>query len=662
MHLTELKGIGLKRAGLFGNLGVFCVEDLLDLLPASYMDCSSIVSVSELEDGMPACACVTVTAQPSIFYRKGLCTVSVHTKDSSGSLSLYWFNQSYRKNQFTVGQTLLVYGTARVAERRSMISPHIVSSEASIIPLYKACKGLTQPAIRGAIAQALEMQVADDLLPEVIRSRYELMRRSDALREVHFPGNSGALQAALARLAFERALLYFLAVAEQRQERKRHTGLAFSIAGFLAEYLAQLPFTLTNAQLRTLHQVEDDMSSLSAMNRLIQGDVGCGKTAIAAYALFIAAKNLRQGVLMAPTEILARQHYDSLKPLFGDACVLLLGGQEASERRATLRQIESGAAKVVVGTHAVLSEGARFADLGLVIADEQHRFGVAQRAQLLQKGARADMLVMSATPIPRTLFMVLYGDLDVSVIDELPPGRIPVKTSYVPPNKREDMIRYLGEQAAQGEQCYVVCPCIDFSETLEGLSVEEVFGELKKALPRTRLGIMHGRLSEKEKTEIMRQFAAGAIDVLVCTTVIEVGVDVPNANLMVIEGANRFGLATLHQLRGRVGRGTRQAHCFLLSNSIGKQSRDRLSALLSCNDGFAIAERDLALRGAGEHYGKRQHGTNVLAGLLEDISSELLKKASDAAEEVLQLPTLANNEILRRARETTGDLTRIAMN
>ncbi|MCL2695856.1 MAG: ATP-dependent DNA helicase RecG [Clostridiales bacterium] len=662
MNLTELKGIGQKRAGLFADLGVFCVEDLLDFLPVAYMDCTRPVPVAELEDGLPACVAVTVTSPPTVYYRKGLSTVTVRARDESGAISLYWFNQPYRRTQFTVGQTLLAYGTARVTTRRGMANPHIVSGAQPIVPLYRTCKGITQPAIRAAIAQALETRAAEDLLPEQMRTRYDLISRSDALFHAHFPSGSDSLQNALRRLAFERALLYFLAVAEQRQERKRHIGLSFATDGCLDDFLVRLPFAPTNAQLRVMNEIAADMAAPSPMNRLIQGDVGCGKTAVALYALTIATRNGKQGVLMAPTEILARQHFESLLPWFGDGCALLLGSQDTAARKETQRRIQSGEAAVVIGTHAVLSEGTVFADLGLVIADEQHRFGVAQRARLLHKSARADMLVMSATPIPRTLFMVLYGDLDVSVIDELPPGRLPVKTRYVPPNKRADMIAYLGEQTAKGAQCYLVCPCIEPSEMMEGLSVQEVYAELEKKLPKTTVGQMHGRLSEREKTEIMRAFAAGEIGILVCTTVIEVGVHVPTANIMVIEGADRFGLATLHQLRGRIGRGADQAFCFLLSQSNGKTSRDRLSVLLTCSDGFAIAEKDLTLRGAGEYYGKRQHGTSLWESLLADVSGELLQKVSAAAEEILVIPNIGNNELLRRARQAAGDMTRIAMN
>ena len=415
----------------------------------------------------------------------------------------------------------------------------------------------------------------------------------------------------------------------------------------LEAYLTSLPFAPTAAQRRVMGEIARDMASPSPMNRLLQGDVGSGKTAVALYALRIACANGYQGAFMAPTEILARQHYAALCEQFGDAACLLHGAMGKRQREQALLRIRSGEARVVVGTHALLQEDVRFARLGLVVTDEQHRFGVAQRAAIAGKGARPDVLVMSATPIPRTLSLLLCGDLDVSVIDELPAGRKPVKTRLIPAHRREDMYAYLMRQAQLGVQSYVVCPFIDEPEAMDGVSAEGLFAELTEKLPAARVGLLHGRMSGRRKEAVVEAFRAGQIDILVTTTVIEVGVHVENASIMVIEGADRFGLAQLHQLRGRVGRGSEQAYCFLLSESGSEAALNRLSVMVETNDGFQIAERDLAQRGPGDLYGTRQHGAS---SVLDGCDLALLGQAAQAAQEVMALPDAANDALLAHVR------------
>ena len=454
------------------------------------------------------------------------------------------------------------------AQGLSLLNPSLSAELPGLLPVYPLSQGLTQRFLRTAVRQALPAAAElYDPFPDRLRAAHDLLPLSEAVTLAHRPASREALLSARRTLAFERLLCYLLAVELHKQERRRFTGIAFECGGVLEAYLTSLPFAPTAAQRRVMGEIARDMASPSPMNRLLQGDVGSGKTAVALYALRIACANGYQGAFMAPTEILARQHYAALCEQFGDAACLLHGAMGKRQREQALLRIRSGEARVVVGTHALLQEDVRFARLGLVVTDEQHRFGVAQRAAIAGKGARPDVLVMSATPIPRTLSLLLCGDLDVSVIDELPAGRKPVKTRLIPAHRREDMYAYLMRQAQLGVQSYVVCPFIDEPEAMDGVSAEGLFTELTEKLPAARVGLLHGRMSGRRKEAIVEAFRAGQIDILVTTTVIEVGVHVENASIMVIEGADRFGLAQLHQLRGAVGRGSEQAYCFLLSES-----------------------------------------------------------------------------------------------
>ena len=461
MELADIKGIGPKRIELLRQLGIESLSDLLAYYPSSYLDFSTCTPVEELEDGMMASVRVTLTSGPSWYSRKGLTTVTVYGRDPAGKrLALRYFNQPYRGKGLEPGQTYIASGRVHMGEKGApaLLNPLLARELRGIVPVYDTLKGLTQTNLRDGIRAALEGAVVEETLPPALREKRDLPGRQEALWALHFPTDRQKLDAARRRRAYEDALYYFLASQELKAERKRRNGIAFSAQEALKEYLKMLPFEPTHAQQRVLFEVARDMSLPVPMNRMIEGDVGSGKTSIALFALYAAARDGRQGALLAPTEILARQHYEALKGLFGDRCGLLLGSETARERREALQKLESGAWQAVTGTHALFSESVRFHNLGVVICDEQHRFGVAQRSAMEQKGARPDVLVMSATPIPRTLALILYGDLDLSVIDELPAGRKPIKTHLVGPAKRKDMYRYLAARAREGEQSYVVCP------------------------------------------------------------------------------------------------------------------------------------------------------------------------------------------------------------
>ena len=488
-----------------------------------------------------------------------------------------------------------------------------------------------------------------DPLPAVLRARYDLPDASDALAAIHRPQSADDMRQARRRMVFEELFLLCCGLQQLKERRRADSGLVFSFAGLL-DYLSVLPFTPTGAQRRAIDEIAADCASGRPMNRLVQGDVGSGKTVVAAALCALAAQNGYQAAFMAPTEILAAQHAETLTPLLeklGITCTLLTGSMGAAQKRAALAAVESGAAQVVVGTHALIQQGVAFRRLGAVVADEQHRFGVAQRAALAAKGEAPHVLVMSATPIPRTLALILYGDLDVSVLDELPPGRQPVATYAVGQNMRQRITAFIDKQVADGGQVYVVCPLVEEGEQ-ELKSAEQHAADLQNALPHRRVAVLHGRMKNADKERVMQAFAAKEYDILVATTVIEVGVDVPNANLMVVEDADRFGLSQLHQLRGRVGRGSVQSYCILISDNRNEETRRRLKVMTQTGDGFKIAEEDLRLRGPGDFFGRRQHGLPALhvADLAADLA--LMQDAREEAEAILAAdPLLAGYPVLR---------------
>ncbi len=655
------RGVGPKRALLFEKLGVKTVEDLLWYLPWRYEDRSRLASIGELAPGM--CATVSgevtdVTVKRTI--RRGLSIVEVTVSDASGSLQAVYFNQPYLEKVLRAGTKVMMSGLVTAGRRGwmdvRMESPQyeVLGDEEDapihvgrIVPIYHETKGLTSRQMRSVVRGVLDHAVTavPEVLPEGVRLRNRLIPVRVALQEIHFPKNGADPQAlergitpAHRRLAFEELFVLQVALAVQHQGvTEEEKGIRFlSRPALLGQLQAALPFTLTGAQQTVLADILRDMTSSRPMHRLIQGDVGCGKTVVALHAMVTACGSGYQAALMAPTEILAEQHYLSLRGLLEEIRirpVLLTGGGASKVRRDALASIQNGEAQIVIGTHALIQKDVAFAKLGLVIIDEQHKFGVLQRKTLLEKGYRPDVLILTATPIPRTLAMTVYGDLDISAITSLPPGRKPIRTMKFLEGERRKAYRLVRDEVAKGRQAYVVFPLVEESEKLDLQAVLQAAERLgKEALSGIRLGALHGRMKSADKERTMTAFKRGEIQVVVASTVVEVGVDVPNATIMLIEHADRFGLAQLHQLRGRVGRGAEQSYCVLLSSSCAEQARQRLDAMVRTNDGFLIAEEDLKIRGPGEFFGTRQWGVPELkagnlirdAALLEGARKEAM--------------------------------------
>ncbi|WP_125116011.1 ATP-dependent DNA helicase RecG [Agathobaculum sp. Marseille-P7918] len=654
-----VKGIGPKKAALFEKLHIRTLRDALETYPRDYEDRTRITRIADLdEDGKYAIRAIVGSEPKTTHIRKGMTLVKCTIFDESGSLHVTYFNNPYAAALLRVGQEYLFYGRVQTNGRmRMLISPQSekVSPDADhpgrIVPVYPLSAGLTQRDMARVTEAALDAVPGDwpDPLPEVLRARYDLPDAADALAAIHRPQTAQDVTEARRRMVFEELFLLCCGLQQLKERRKADAGLVFSDAA-LPDFFAALPFSPTGAQRRAIDEIAADCVSGKPMNRLVQGDVGSGKTIVAAALCALAAKSGCQAAFMAPTEILAAQHAETLAPLLerlGISCTLLTGSMSAPQKRAALAAIESGAAQVVIGTHALIQQGVTFHRLGAVVADEQHRFGVAQRAALSAKGQTPHVLVMSATPIPRTLALILYGDLDVSVLDEVPPGRQPVETYAVGENMRRRITAFIDKQIADGGQVYVVCPLVEEGE-MHLKSAEQHALDLQKALPQRRVAVLHGRMKSAEKERVMQAFAAGEYDILVATTVIEVGVDVPNANLMVVEDADRFGLSQLHQLRGRVGRGTRQSYCIFFGADKGQTARERLKILCKTNDGFEVARADLAQRGPGDFFGRRQHGLPALhvADPIADLA--LMQKAREEAEAILLAdPTLAGYPELR---------------
>ncbi len=652
-ELTKIKGIGPGRIKHFARLGLFSLQDLASFLPRSYLDYSKPVKIEAAEDGEPAAIEVRFIGPVKTFRAKsGLTITTVSISDETGNITASWFNQPYIARSIPSEPGCYALGTVDKRTGARLLRTSFSKELPGILPVYPLTSGLTQSVMRSAVRGALELCLdeVEETLPEEIRAEYGLVPLKTAMETVHFPKNAEELAAARRRLAFEDAAVLTIVLEKLRRDRKGQKGIAFNTAGLLDEFLELLPFEPTAAQYSVMNEIALDMASNQPMSRLIQGDVGSGKTALALYAMFIAAKNGAQSVLMAPTEILAEQHFTLLKRFFGERAAILKGNMSAPVKREVISGIADGSIIAVTGTHALIEGKVEFQKLGVVITDEQHRFGVRQRAEIGKKAESPDTIIMSATPIPRTLSLILYGDLDVSLVKGMPPGRKPIATRLVPSEKRIAMYRYIEEQIKKERtQAYVVCPMIEENEDLERVrSAEAVFDELKENLS-VRVALVHGKLKSAEKEAVMDEFRRGEIDILVSTTVIEVGVDVPNACTMVIESAERFGLAQLHQLRGRVGRGQRQSECYLLTESRSKSAVSRLKFLTETNDGFKIAEKDLETRGPGELIGMRQHGISEFgaAALASDI--ETLKQARECAEKLLCMPEEKSEKLLKKA-------------
>ena len=650
-RLDTLPGIGPARARGLEKLGLVTVEDLLRCYPRSYEDRRKFSTVAAAPVDIPVCLELLVAEPPRLSrIRKGLELVKARLVDDTGSLTATFFNQTYMKDALRPGETYIVYGKVEGPPgRRQMTNPVCERSDrvrftGCILPVYALTHGISNNLLAGLVRRCVDECAGqlEEVLPGPLRQEHALAAAEFACRNIHFPRDEEALELARRRLIFEELFYLTCGMALLRTRRDEAAGVPFAIPP-VEEFLALLPFPLTGAQRRVMDEIAADVSAGPPMNRLVQGDVGSGKTMVAAYGAWLAAKNGRQCALMAPTELLAEQHFRSLAPLLEQASLrvgLLTGAVKGRARKELLAALAAGELDLLIGTHALLSEGVDYADLGLVITDEQHRFGVAQRAALSAKARRPPhVLVLSATPIPRTLSLVIYGDLDVSVIDELPPGRTPVQTFVVGEDKRQRMYGFVRKLVGEGRQAYIVCPAVEEGEDEgAGLKAATTYaqGLQTEVFPDLRVGLVHGKMKPREKDAVMTAFAGGELDVLVSTTVIEVGVDVPNAALMVVENADRFGLSQLHQLRGRVGRGKHQSYCVLVTSTRNPDSRARLKVLTKTTDGFQIAEEDLKLRGPGDFFGQRQHGLPQLR--IADLAGDMrvLKEAQLAAQELLE--------------------------
>ena len=641
-----LKGVGPKLAQRFEKLGICTLADLLEHYPRRYLDFTHPYPPAEAPAGV---ACVVraelLSKQGGRYAAGGRRVEKALAGDGVATLELTWFNNPYTIQKLEVGQEYFFEGEVSGGLlRRQMVNPQVrTAAQVSAAPLaavYPQTEGLASGAIGRCVAQLLpHAELLGEPLPPALLQKYRLPDKARAVRDIHAPPSMEAVQEARRRLIFEELLVLQLGMGLLKSRGAAATGAPMRRAD-PAPFWAALPFAPTGAQRRAVDEILADMAGASSMNRLLQGDVGSGKTLVAAAALWAAIGAGYQGALLAPTELLAQQHAETLNRLlapFGIRVALLTGGLRAAARRTTLAAIRTGEADLVVGTHAILSDGVEFARLGLAVIDEQHRFGVRQRGALAAKGAAPHLLVMSATPIPRTLGLLVYGDLDISILDELPPGRQPVKTRMMTGARRRDLYGFLDRQIGQGRQVYIVCPAIEEGPDAGLTPVKTYYEQTAQALlPDRRVGLMHGKLKPKEKAAVMEDFRAGRLDALVSTTVIEVGVDVPNATVMVIENAERYGLSALHQLRGRVGRGAAESFCILVSDHGSEAVRDRLRFLCSTQDGFAIAKYDLEHRGPGDFFGDRQHGlpTLQLASLTTD--TRTLAAAHASAAELLE--------------------------
>ena len=650
--LCEIKGFGPKRLEALAARGIAQPEELVERLPLGYRDTTRPLSQAQMTDGTTACFEGYIIGKPTLQRARGMQWVLAVVGDELGRIRCMWFNQSWMKDRLFDTQHVTLYGKAVRKKNGLFVINPTLEEPGAITPVYAPVPGVGQKPLRDAVELLLAEYDLPDVLPQSFARRHGLMDRREALLQAHFPTNMELLARAKDRLAFEELMLYQFAIAGAGGERRRAEPMDIDDA-WLDAFFDSLPFAPTGAQRRVAAEVAQDLRRTSAMARMVQGDVGCGKTLIAFCALYLCARSGRQGALMAPTEILAGQHLQSaistLAPL-GITCGLLTGKMTAAERRRAREAIASGAWQVVIGTHALISEGVEFADLGLVITDEQHRFGVRQRTMLEEKGVSPHVMVMSATPIPRTLSLVLYGDLDISTVDELPPGRTPVKTRIVPEEKRQGLYDFIRAQAADGRQAYVVCPLVGEMELedADARSAAQELQELQSALAPLRVGMVHGKMKKAQKEDTLALFYEGQLDVLVATTVIEVGVNVPNASVMVIEGAERFGLAQLHQLRGRVGRGAAESWCFLMA-----EPNERLRTLVSSNDGFYIAQKDLDIRGAGEFFGTRQSGAPQMPALMLAGDGLMVARAREAFLEVARGEEYAEERemLMHAARE-----------
>ena len=657
-----LKGVGPKTAERFEKLGILTLSDLLCHYPRRYLDFSKPCSIAEAPADTECVVKAEVFAKPGgRILPGGRRMERITAGDDVSSLEITWFNNPYAAQKLELGQEYYFQGIVTGGMlRRQMVNPQVrTDAQVKSSPfeaVYPQTEGLTSSAIAKCVRQLLpHAELLPDPLPPEMLKKYRLLSKADAVRAIHCPATEEEAFAARRRLIYEELLVLQLGIGRMKNHGAASTGAPMKKAD-ASPFWESLPFSPTGAQRRAVEEILTDMSGETSMNRLLQGDVGSGKTLVAAAAIWACIRAGYQAALLAPTEILASQHAENLNRLlssFGMRVALLTGGMKAAARRTTLAAIRDDEADLIVGTHAILSEGVEFARLGLAVVDEQHRFGVRQRGLLAEKAANPHLLVMSATPIPRTLGLLMYGDLDISILDELPPGRKPVKTRCITGKKRADLYGFLDREIDSGRQVYIVCPAIEDAGGSGLNAVKSYYEDIAKAyLPDRRVGLMHGKLKPKEKAEVMDDFKSGRLDALVSTTVIEVGVDVPNATVMVIENAERYGLSALHQLRGRVGRGAAESWCFLVSDNASESVQKRLKFLCSTSDGFAVAQYDLETRGPGDFFGSRQHGlpTLQIADLMNDTRT-LHAAQSEAVALLAEDPLLERPEHVLLARQ-----------
>ena len=656
-----IKGVGPNRVKLLNKLGIFTLKDLITYYPRTYEDRSKPKNIAECIDGEEVLIEAYASGRVSDVRLRGKTMQKLVIRDETGVATAVWFNQSYLKNKFEQGKKYTFYGKINNTFGRITVNSPVFDEEGKksntgkIIPIYPLTFSLSQNTIRRIMENAIKEVEGrlEETLPEYILKEYHLEGINEATKSIHFPQEFKDFNIARNRLVFEELLTMQLALLELKNSyMNEEKGIQFSKDVHMSEIINKLPFRLTNAQRRVLEEIDSNMESEKSMNRLLQGDVGSGKTVIAMCAAYKAVKCGYQVAIMAPTAILATQHLENFKKILDELdikCELLISAMTKKKKTELLESLKNGEIDILIGTHALLQENVEFKKLGLVVTDEQHRFGVKQRTTIVEKGQNPDVLVMTATPIPRTLALILYGDLDISIIDELPPNRKKIDTFAVTKGMEDRINNFIKAQLREGRQTYIVCPLVEENEELDLKSVEKLYEKCKTEIfPEYRVEYIHGKMKAKDKDDTMMRFKNKEIDILISTTVIEVGVDVPNANIMVIEDAQRFGLAQLHQLRGRVGRGEYKSYCILKYEGKGETVRKRMKVMCDTNDGFIISEKDLELRGSGDFFGTLQHGLPEfkIANLFEDM--KILKLAQEVAIKIIDKdPKLEKEENAR---------------